>query len=140
MRNKKGILRIVEAVLAILIILTAVLILRVRTVQTSEENYNERLGPLLDELAKNVSLRQDILESKEGIDLQIKQRILEGLNVPGLDGAVSICGLEGPCAMGNYPLNVNSEIYSVDRVISANLNQENYFAPKRIKVFLWKSV
>ena len=65
--NKKGFLRILEAVLAILIVIGFLFVLSINRVQKPESKLGEDIPALLDEIAKNDDMRRDVV-SYDGSD------------------------------------------------------------------------
>ncbi|MCX8158721.1 MAG: hypothetical protein N3D20_00265 [Candidatus Pacearchaeota archaeon] len=139
MVNKKGIVRIIEASVAILIILSVVLVVSERKKLQIESDLSERITPLLEEIAKNGSMREAIIRDNEtNNDAEnlvmdfLKQRIKEtfiGYNV-------TICNYTLVCGLRTYPTEAKGNIYSGERVISTTL-ENRQFNPKKIKIFLW---
>lgn len=139
MANKKGWLRIVEASIAIIIVLSIVLIMYDRRKVSIESDLAERITPLLDEIARNATMRGIILkdnatmnEAENLIIDFLSKRIMEtyiGYNV-------SVHNLNESSALQSYPAGVSGSMYAGDRIISSVLESET-FAPKRVKLFLW---
>ena len=61
--NKKGFMRVVEATIAILIILVALVIISSQGVVHEARDFTEILPPLLDEVAQNLTLREEIINN-----------------------------------------------------------------------------
>lgn len=146
MVNKKGILKVVEASIAIFIILAALLLLLSRGVERSETDFNEMLVPILEEIAQDSSLRGEILDyntsrvpediENKGIIDSLEDFVGPKITNPSLDYSVVICDLT-ICPMQNYPQNIKGNLYSAERVISTKIG-ETEFSPKKVKIFLWE--
>lgn len=145
MVNKNGFLRIVEASIAVLIIFAAILLLLSRRGEITETDFNAILVPILEEIAKNLSLRGEILTynttnftavGNELIINDLENFVATRITNPSLNYSVVICELT-LCPLDVYPKNINGNLYSNERVISTNLT-ESKFSPKKVKVFLWK--
>ena len=130
-RDKKGFLRIVEAFVAILLIIGALLIVYTRVLpgpQVPSQVYNFQ-KTLLDEMAANETMRNYILQSNLG---PVQDFI--GARVPaGFEYEVKICEPGNICPSTEY----HEEIYSTERIISVTLEQEE-LKPKKIKIFMWR--
>jgi len=133
--GKRGFLRIVEASIAILVILAAVLLLLSRGEEKVETDFNALLTPILEEMAQDTSLREDILEYKLGEQISNNEKvnnenIIGDLNDfvgdritnPSLDYYVVICDLEGICPI-DYPVDIRGNLYANERVISTTLEE-----------------
>jgi len=128
--NKKAWLRIVEAFLAILIVVSAVLIVmsknQTRMDLSGDVNYKQR--QILDIIAKNDSLRESILQN-ETTDLN--NQIL--LMVPrNWNFTTKVCGIKEICTT-DIPL--DREVYVSQIIITSSINK---YDPKKIKFFTWR--
>ena len=157
-RGSKGFLRIVEAVMAVLLIFGALLIISPEKENIKREDLTDILRSLLDEIAKNQELRAKIVsynlskceppnnqstcrgespnkEVLENISLFLKENIKN----PLFNYSVSICGIDSdsPCVLANYP-NFDTNIYSAERLITTTPKQDEPPNIKKIKVFLWR--
>ncbi|MFA5258983.1 MAG: hypothetical protein WC979_08275 [Candidatus Pacearchaeota archaeon] len=128
--NKKGWLRIVEAFLAILIVVSAVLIVmskdQTRVDLSGDVNYKQR--QILDIIAKNDSLRESILQNETA---QLNSQIL--LMAPkNWNFTTKICDIKEVCT-ANIPL--DREVYVSQIIITSSINE---YDPKKIKFFTWR--
>ena len=134
MVGKRGIIRVIEASLAILIIAGAVLLLYSRTQTSQEEDLTRTLFPILEEISKNNTLRDKIV-SGDAQSIQLINSIVdEKIKNPSLNYSVYICNRNELCNLKAYP-NTANNIYSAERIISSTLRS---FNPKKIKIFLWR--
>jgi len=133
MRNKKGFLRIIEAVLAIMIILGVLLVVSGRNGQ-EEVDLSESISPYLEEIAKDITLRDDIIvgdpDARDNVFNFLSLRITN----PSLGFDVVICEPEDTCALDPYPSDASQGLFAGERVISSTLQD---YDPKKVKVFLW---
>ena len=138
MVNKQGIIRIIEASAAILIIFIVILTFSMTRKASTEKDLSERITPLLEEIAKNNSMRDEIvkynppsiIKANESIDAFLKSRITE----TNLGYGFRICGMGEICSLGKYPSNITGNIYAGSRIISSSLEIAQ---PKRVSIFLW---
>lgn len=126
-------MRIVEASIAILIIIGVVLVVVVKRSPSQEADVSAIIPSLLEEISKNISLREDIVrDSVVG-----EERVLSFLEVriknPALGYSARVCGSDEICGLKSYPKEAR-EIYSSERIISSTLQS---YAPKKVKIFLW---
>ena len=132
MRNKKGWIRIFEAVLAVLLIASVLVMFYVRSFETSKNServYNLEKA-ILEDIVLDNHYRQMILENNlVEVDNYIKIRVVKLL--PGFNYSISICNPEDICPSPYY----DREIYSSERIVSANLEQ---YSPKKLKIFIWR--
>jgi hypothetical protein len=138
MVNKKGFLKIIEAVIAVLVILGAVLIISSNREVPEAKSLDRILPPLLDELAQNRTLRESIINNdEEPNENAIAESLKTKINNPSLEYSVEICDLTESCYLEPYPADLDGSVFASERIISADIKTEN-FNPKKIKVFLWK--
>ena len=143
MVNKRGWIRIVEASIAILIIASSVFIIYRGVVVNKEFDLTQIITPILEEIGKNITLREKILSyqpsSGEEIPPEIRDFVSARIKKPYLNYTIKICDpnfLNG-CALENYPENARSGVYADERIISGTVTQKQ-FSPKKIKIFLWE--
>ncbi len=137
MVNKQGWLRIVEALVSILIIIGAVLVvLSYRQAESPINSLCSLIPGLLDEIAKNNSLRENALSHQTTV---IKIFVDARIANPGIASRVSVCGPvdEIGCALNESGLD-NLDICAGERLISALPAQET-INPQRVKVFLFRA-
>lgn len=137
MVNKKGWIRIVEATLAALLVLGALVVILNRSPTVSTVDYSRVSYPILDEIAQNSSLREKIIEydlttrtPTSTID-ELKSFVDSKLNGRA-KYEIKICAANELCALDNY----KGEVYASERIISSSLSEET-FSPKKIKLFIF---
>lgn len=149
MVNKKGWLRIIEATVAILIVLGAILIIVGNRTFHSSTDLTSEAREILIEIASNVSLRKEVLSyeispsseeqtlKNEEIQKTVIRYINQSLGRLDFKYVLKICATDEVCYLENYPSGTE-EIFAAERIISTNLTVENY-NPKKIKLFIWKN-
>lgn len=149
MVNRKGWLRIVEASIAILLIASAMLIFANRNSFSNRTDYLEQsINPILEEIAKNSSLRSEVLgynlTKSEGDPannatlIKLKSFVRNRLSNQNVSIEIKICPTNENCPLESYPLETKSGVYTEERIITTTPLQ-NYFNPRKIKVFVWKN-
>jgi hypothetical protein len=131
--NKIGIIRIVEASIAILIIFSAVLIISSRTSVSEEASFADLGGDLLEEIAKDNGLREKIISNPSEGKKLAKSFVGEKIKSPDLNFEINVCLPEEICSLEKFPEGVK-EVFSSERIISSTIRN---FNPKKIKIFLW---
>jgi len=130
MKNKKAWLRILEAFLAVMIILSAVLIIMSKqktTVDLSEEIIQNQ-DRILDIISKNNTLREKvILKQEESLTNEISKMI-----PPTMKFAIKICEIESACYTDKTPN--DKEVYTREVLITSTLEQ---YSPKKLRFFVW---
>lgn len=142
--DKRGFLRIVEAVFAILIVIGFLFVLSINKVQKSESKLGEDIPALLDEIAKNDEMREKIVSYDDvepgeqeqrinEIESFLRERVKEGVSV-----SVRICEPDEPCPIGEGLVGDDKEVFSGERIISSSRSRVNNYNPMRVKIFLWR--
>ena len=130
MVNKRAMLKILEAFIAIVLIAGVLIVLYVRTTQTNtkEEGVYNLQKTILDEIAASPGLRDSVLNNNTAaIESFTADRIPTSFNF-----TIKICEIDSVCNMPYY----SSDIYSSERIISANLT---VYEPKKVKIFMWRT-
>jgi len=143
--NKNGWLRVAEASIAIIIIISVVLIIVSNRQPTKNQDFNTFLTIQLDEIAKNNSLRTLITEydvekeeseGRNGEIITSLNSFLESkIEQSFLTYKIKICSATENCFLNEYPSNAKN-IYSAERIISTTIESPSY-SPKKVKLFLW---
>ena len=129
MVNKRGIIRILEAVVAIVIILGVLVIVSISRAPVKEIDLTSAIYPVLEEISKNATLRNYVLlENKTALHKFVSTKFESPLIFN-----LSICNPSVVCPLDSYPEKTTS-VYAAERVISSNLTSYN---PKKVKIFVW---
>ena len=128
--NKKAWLRILEAFLAVIIVLSAILIIMVKQTPKTDisgEVY-EKQRQVLDIISKNDSLRNNILiQDNTKINELIFNLIPKNWNY-----STSICNISLICP---NPLQVHeTDVYTTEIIVTSNLTK---YSPKKLRFFVW---
>ena len=145
MRNKKGFMRVLEATIAVMIILGALIVIGTNRSVEQRSDLSEVLPSFLEEAASEN--RRDIVliydtnrepyEQNNGVILnRIEGSIKEGLKNEDIEIKARICDLDSLCPLEPYAL-IDGEVFVVERVVSASLDL-NEFGPRKLKVFAWR--
>lgn len=143
--GKKGILRLIEAVMAILIVIGVLVFVSLGSQKQQSEDIEKLIPPLLDEIAKNQETRGLVLdydlseqdsENNKQIIRELKDFVGKKIEGRNLAYELKICSPLNLCHLEQYP-SVNAEVYASERVISTDIGSE--FEPRKVKIFLWRS-
>ena len=139
--NKRGIWRVIEATLSVLVITAFLLILlSKKETQSEQKPIGDSLRSILNEISKNSTLRELILIDDD-VSSQAEETVLqvfnEKINNPTFNYNVTICGLNSAICgdISKYSIEADQNIYSEERLITADLNN---FNPKILKVYAWR--
>ena len=122
-------MRIIEASIAIIIIMSVLFVIYTRDKIESKPDLSEKARDILEEISRNSSLRNAILKENKGvIENFVSSKIPENY----LAYEVRICEVDNVCGKSNY---TSVNIYVGERVISSNLTS---FQPKKVKIFIWE--
>ena len=132
MVNKIGLIRIIEVVIAILIILGVLAAVSFNKPRGSGEDLGELIVPLLEEISKNNTMRTEIIDKGKDYESVIYEFIDD--KIPEhLNKSVKICDAGDLCFIDPYPA---GDVYSRERIISSSA--EGVGSPKKVKIFLWR--
>jgi len=140
--NKKAWVRIVEAFLAIMLIVGVLLIILSRDyakdADSSERAYKEELS-VLREIQLDRSFRQSIIGlltlpvEWENFPQNLKDKINE---IQGYTCEAKICSFDVECELDYYP---DKNIYSQAVLISADTIQGTAkYSPRQLRIFCWE--
>jgi hypothetical protein len=133
MVNKGGWLRIVEASVAIMVIFGVLIVVNSAQRFTEQQDLTRLIVPMLDEIARNVSLRENVVSGGSNNVQELRDFVGERLMQSNIRYEVAICESTEICSLSEYPADAR-EIYAAERIISSTLNT---FDPKKVKIFLW---
>ena len=129
--NKRGIMRIIEASVAILIVASVLFVTYNKNVVESIPDYSENARDILEELANDISMRKDVLDDLQ--DFEDFEDFIQGKLPSHLTFEVKVCEVNAVCGQSSYEGNV----FSAERIISTNFDSDS-FEPKKIRLFLWE--
>ena len=128
--NRKAWLRILEAFLAVVIVLSAILIIMVKQKPKADisEGVYEKQRQILEIISKNNSLRNGVL-----VQDNTKINALISNLIPGnWNYSTNICNISLICP---NPQQVHeTEVYSTEIIITSNLTK---YSPKKLRFFAW---
>lgn len=132
-------MRVVEATIAVVIILTALVFLSAQRSVPDNRDIGLVLPGLLDEIARNLTLRENVAEDldEEEIEEFVEISLRARMENPALSFSVEICNVSEMCFLEPYP-DTEQDIFASERVISGSIKNET-FDPKKVKVFMWRS-
>ena len=136
MKNKRGWIRIVEAVAGILLLAGVLLVVysQHQTASSPNDYVYELQKQFLDEVASNSSLREDVMNSEDS-SLKI---LAESIFPNNFNLTVEICELGSlSCKPDSGVLPLEGEIFVEDRIISASLDVA-VSTPKKVRIFVWE--
>ena len=138
--NKKGFIRVLEAVFAIMLIMGAVLIIVSNNLQTSDisEEVYEKQRYILDIISNNETMRNEIISPDEDLtSLEqltetndfIKKTMPSSWKYSGCVISVErICSPDVPD---------DKELYVSETIISSSLKKD-YSTAKKLRLFIWR--
>jgi len=124
--NKRGIIKIIEASVAILIVASVLFVNYNKGIVEKTPDYSENARDILEELASNSYMRDIVLDSGD-VD-----SFVVGKLPPHLDFESRVCEIGEACGISVLP---QGNIFSAERIISSNLDSYN---PKKVRLFLWE--
>jgi len=134
-KNKRGWLRILEAVIGIMIIAGVLMLMYSRTIERpsiSDYIYNLETK-ILKDISENDIYRSQIL-SYDGDNAPKDIINFVNSSLPdSLDFRVRVCDINSPCSISDVTA---KNIFVEERMISSNLD---YYNPKKIRLFVWQA-
>ena len=144
-KNRRGWVRIVEAFVSILLIISVFLIILggwdIGETDTSSVIYETEIA-VLREIQLDKSLREEILNFAEedlpinwgvgfpeGVKIKIEERKPDYLKCEA-----KICGLGNSCELENYE---EKDVYVQSVLITVSPTQTIEFSPRQLKLFCW---
>ena len=132
LKQKRSWIRIVEAFIAVMIVMSVVLVVISRQPQfepTTEEELVKTQRHILDQVKETPDLRTEVLARG---DLSNVNAIVAKLIPEGYSYETRVCDLETICSLG---LPVEGDIFVEEVVISADLTT---YKPTLLKLFFWE--
>ena len=139
--NKKGVWRVIESVIAVLIIAGALLLFISKEEISKQSRYFEILRPTLDEIAQDENIRDKIIKDDPSTSIgeeEIINILKPRFPSEELELNVSICEINDiPCLTNEdyYPKGIRGEVYSEERLISSTLID---YEPAILRGYIWK--
>ncbi len=136
MKNKKAWIRIVEALIGIMIIMSAVLFLVSKQTAKSDisEEVYEKQRQILEAISNNEEMRKQIIEEPEEDKTKLADAYILK-NLPNTWASKTIiCDIDKICAPEEIP--TDRDIYVSETIISATLT--NYQKSSKLMFFIWR--
>lgn len=129
MKNKRGWLRILEAVLAITLLTTVVIYLYARQATTDNSDYFYSVeDKVLSAISENSQVRATVFEENETKLTDFAKPMIP----PQINSTIKICNMTQTCSLDTY---VNGQVFVSERIFSSNLT---FYSPKKVKIFIWE--
>ncbi len=135
--DKRGIWRVIEATVAVLIVIGALFFMPSQKSE-NQNKISEKIREVLNEVAKDNTQRNEILSDDNSINNVENKIILNlktGIEDPRYEYNVAVCDFSAVnCGGASYYPSNKEEIYTEERLISTSLDNSN---SKIIKVYAW---
>ncbi len=134
MKNKKAWIRIVEALIAIMIIMAGALyVVSKKPVKDISDEVYEKQRQILEVIANNESMRKQLIE--DGNTELASEYVLK--NLPSIwDFRLNICGVDEICTHQDTPN--DKDIYTSEIIITSTLTSYPEEQTKKLIFFAWK--
>jgi hypothetical protein len=130
---RRGWLRIVEALVAILIVVSSILIVLQQERARFDANLCAPLAPLLDEIGKTPALRSAVLNSERAtVNTFLRARITN----PTLAYSFSFCAPDAVCSFEGEDVSKESDVCADERIITPDTDAQTI---TKLKIFLYRS-
>lgn len=133
--NRRGFWRILEVSLAIFLLAAFFLLLFLgNDVQKKQVTISAHLRSLLDEIAKDPALREQITtQNSEEARREIMAFLGERFPFPDLSYDIALCDLDQEFC-GNSTIQRPGNVYVEERFVAGTLNMSR---PQRIRIIVW---
>lgn len=131
--NKKGMMKILEAFIAILIITGVLFVIVFNKIESSsnkEETIYQLQTSVLKEISDNEGLRRAVLSGTTP-DIAVLKDFIKTRIPKEFDFEILICEIDEVCNLEAY----RKEIYANEVIISSTLQE---YKPKKLKLFIWE--
>jgi len=138
LKDKRGFLRVLEAVIAVLLVAGAVTIVLVKNSQTEDnsETVKQIQQIILEEISTNPELRASVLRGSQS-DIKALNETISNLMPSEYSYEFKICPLNDICGLQNSPsYYTKGEIYADEVSITATLDIPPT-DPKKLRLFMW---
>ena len=135
--GKRGWIRITEAVTAILILASVLIVMYTNNApQVSFSSYVDDLQlRILSDVAANPTIRNEVLNAPEGGNTTLLNSFIGNSTPSNFNFQVKVCSLTNSgCLLGQT---LTQEVFVEDRIISSNLSSYN---PKMLRLFMWEKL
>ena len=137
MKNKRGWIRILEAVIAIMIISSVLLVVYSRQAQAPD--ISDRVYILQKEILADISLDSGLREKALAGDESGLSNYARGKIPPAFDFSLKVCDLEAlaTCKLTTEEVREtrNKNVFVEEIILSSNLGTYN---PKKVRLFVWE--
>ncbi len=138
LKDKGGFLRVLEAVIAVLLVAGAVTIILVKNVQVDDnsETVKQIQQIILEEISTNPELRTAVLRGNTA-DINLLNTTIKNLMPPEYNYEFTVCLLDEICTLSNSPgYYTKGDIYADEVSVAATLDIPPT-DPKRLRLFMW---
>jgi hypothetical protein len=139
MRNNRGWLRIIEASIAILIVLSTLIVVYIRAGSSNQPDLSERAREILNEMARNSTLREAILNYNIDNELIISNSIKNYIPEANIQFDKRICKLDEACGKLEF---TPGDVYVAERIISSYIGADSVSPEnaRKIRLFMWRTI
>lgn len=133
--QKRGWLRIIEASIAILIVLSSLFFVYTKSNIVTNTNLDSRVRIILDEEAIKPEFRAAVFNGDIAF---VNSSIAAHIPEKNLAFEVKICSLEDVCGKTEY---VKADVYTSERVISSSIDKDpekGGLKSWKVRLFLWR--
>lgn len=126
----RGWLRIVEALVAILLVFSSVMVVLYHNAQRAEADVCSSVTPLLQEIGKQTILREELVQKQTG---STERFLRESITNPALTFHLQVCTLEETCSLpGELGAVAEQEVCAGERIIAG------VDSSVRVKLFVFR--
>ncbi len=134
--EKKGWIRILEAVIAVLILASVLIYFTVKNqVEVQNKQALARIADLqsniLQDIASNSSLRKATLDK----DYQVLNNFIDFNLDSSLDFRIGICDINSTICAPETVIETTADVFVDERIISSTLEEYN---PKLLRLYVWR--
>ncbi|MEK6898509.1 MAG: hypothetical protein AABW79_00235 [Nanoarchaeota archaeon] len=135
--NNRGWLKIVEASISIIIVISALFLLYNNNNPAATTGVDLIARQILDEVARNESLRLEILTNTSNAQANLNSMIDNLIKSGEFSFEARICEIDDSCGKSAY---FAGEVFAAERIIAATvIDSPTLVESKKIRLFMWRT-
>ena len=129
-------MHVVEASISIVLVLSVLFVTyQKQQVQTGVIDWSQTGRDILEEIAKNNTLREDVISNSPNLQLELDSYVLQRLPDRSLNYEIKTCDVSDVCGKSTF---TPGDVYVAQRIISSTIVAAQGVPPKKLRLFIWR--